>query len=90
MVHLDGKGTISPFLGNATKVEVCLFDPQGEKELEGGTARIYRPDWHGYIKDVGPSSVYGFGCTGRTAGRGSSLQSQQAGARSVCAGHTES
>ena len=31
----DGKGTnFTLFSANATKVEVCLFDPQGEKELE--------------------------------------------------------
>jgi len=58
----DGKGTnFTLFSANATKVEVCLFDSQGHKELE----RLELPEytdqiWHGYIKDVHPSSVYGF------------------------------
>jgi glycogen operon protein len=58
----DGKGTnFTLFSANATKVEVCLFDPQGLKELE----RLELPEytdqiWHGYIEDVHPSSVYGF------------------------------
>ena len=57
----DGEGTnFTLFSANATKVEVCLFDPQGQKELE----RLELPEytdqiWHGYIKDVHPSSVYG-------------------------------
>jgi glycogen operon protein len=58
----DGKGTnFTMFSASATRVEVCLFDSQGGTELE----RIALPEytdqiWHGYIPDVGPSSVYGF------------------------------
>jgi isoamylase len=58
----DGKGTnFTLFSANATKVEVCLFDSAGERELE----RIALPEytdlfWHGYIPDVHPASVYGF------------------------------
>lgn len=58
----DGKGTnFTLFSANATKVEVCLFDARGERELE----RITLPEytdliWHGYIPDVHPSAVYGF------------------------------
>jgi isoamylase len=57
----DGKGTnFTLFTTHATKVEVCLFDPQGKTELE----RIALPEytdtiWHGYIPDVHPGSVYG-------------------------------
>jgi isoamylase len=57
----DGKGTnFTLFSVNASKVEVCLFDSTGDKELE----RIVLPEytdqfWHGYIPDVGPSTVYG-------------------------------
>src|SRR3984885_8047370 len=57
----DGKGTnFTLFSANATKVEVCLFDSAGGRELE----RIALPEytdqiWHGYIPDVGPSDVYG-------------------------------
>ena len=50
----DGKGTnFAIFSAHATKVEVCLFDENGEKELE----RIELPEytnqiWHGYLPDV--------------------------------------
>ncbi len=58
----DGKGTnFTLFSANATRVEICLFDSKGERELE----RIALPEytdqiWHGYLLDVHPSSVYGF------------------------------
>ena len=58
----DGKGTnFTLFSANATKVEVCLFDPRGETELE----RLVLPEytdqfWHGYIPDVHPATVYGY------------------------------
>jgi isoamylase len=58
----DGQGTnFSLFSANATKVELCLFDADGEKELE----RIELPEytdeiWHGYLPDVGPGTVYGY------------------------------
>jgi glycogen operon protein len=58
----DGKGTnFAIFSAHATKVEVCLFDENGEKELE----RIELPEytnqlWHGYLPNVRPRSVYGY------------------------------
>ena len=58
----DGKGTnFTLFSAHATKVEVCLFDSTGQKELE----RLALPEytdlvWHGYIPDVHPGCVYGF------------------------------
>jgi len=58
----DGKGTnFSLFSANATKVEVCLFDSTGERELE----RIELPEftdeiWHGYLTGVHPGTVYGY------------------------------
>ena len=57
----EGKGTnFTLFSAHATKVEVCLFDSTGSKELE----RLVLPEytdriWHGYIPDVHPGSVYG-------------------------------
>jgi len=57
----DGTGTnFAIFSGNATKVELCLFDERGERELE----RIVLPEytnqiWHGYLPEVGPATVYG-------------------------------
>jgi glycogen operon protein len=58
----DGKGTnFTLFSANATKVEVCLFDSVGAKELD----RIALPEytdqvWHGYLPEVAPGTVYGF------------------------------
>lgn len=57
----DGKGTnFTLFSANATKVEVCLFDSTGAKEMERIALPEYTDEiWHGYIPDVGPSAVYG-------------------------------
>ena len=58
----DGNGVnFSLFSANATKVEVCLFDGAGERELR----RIELPEftneiWHGYVTGIGPSTVYGY------------------------------
>jgi isoamylase len=58
----DGHGTnFTLFSAHATKVEVCLFDSRGERELERLALPEYTDQfWHGYIPDVHPSSVYGF------------------------------
>ena len=58
----DGSGTnFALFSANATKVEVCLFDSNGEHEVE----RIELPEftgeiWHGYLPDVSPGMLYGY------------------------------
>jgi isoamylase len=58
----DGKGTnFALFSAHATKVEVCIFDEDGEQELE----RIELPEytnqiWHGYLPDIRPGTVYGY------------------------------
>ncbi len=58
----DGEGVnFALFSANATKVEVCLFDQNGETGLE----RIAPPEhtdqiYHGYIPDVGPGLIYGY------------------------------
>src|SRR6201996_1835521 len=51
----------SLFSANATKVELCLFDDSGRKELE----RIELPEytneiWHGYLPDARPGTLYGY------------------------------
>src|SRR3954453_13449887 len=57
----DGKGTnFALFSANATKVEVCIFDPN-QKEVE----RVELPEytnqiWHGYLPDVTPGTIYGY------------------------------
>ena len=58
----DGSGTnFALFSAHAEKVELCLFDPDGRKEL----ARIALPEltheiWHGYLPDVRPGQLYGY------------------------------
>ncbi len=58
----DGRGTnFALFSANARKVELCLFDSQGRRELE----RIALPErtedvWHGYLNDVSPGQLYGY------------------------------
>ncbi len=58
----DGKGTnFALFSAHATKVEICLFDDKGERELD----RIELPEytdqiWHGYLADVRPGTIYGY------------------------------
>jgi isoamylase len=57
----DGKGTnFALFSANATKVEICIFDPN-QKEVE----RVELPEytnqiWHGYLPDVTPGTIYGY------------------------------
>jgi len=58
----DGRGTnFALFSANAEKVELCLFDRRGRRELE----RIALPErsddvWHGYLPDVVPGQPYGY------------------------------
>ena len=58
----DGQGTnFAVFSAHATKVEVCIFDGQGKRELE----RIVLPEytnqiWHGYLPSVQPGTPYGY------------------------------
>jgi isoamylase len=58
----DGSGTnFALFSAYAEKVELCLFDDAGEKEI----ARLVLPEfsheiWHGYSPDVRPGQRYGY------------------------------
>ena len=58
----DGLGVnFALFSAHATKVELCLFDDDGERELE----RIELPEytdevWHGYLPDARPGTIYGY------------------------------
>lgn len=58
----DGGGTnFALFSANATKVEVCLFDHSGEKEIERITLPEYTNQvFHGYLPDVKPDTLYGY------------------------------
>jgi glycogen operon protein len=58
----DGSGTnFALFSAHAEKVELCLFDKRGRREIE----RIELPEfthqiWHGYLPDVRPGQLYGY------------------------------
>lgn len=56
----DGKGTnFALFSAHATRVELCLFDEQGNEtrvDLPEYTNEI----WHGYLPDVKPGQRYGY------------------------------
>ena len=56
----DGQGTnFTLFSAHATKVEVCLFDSAGGKELERIALPEYTDEiWHGYLPEVHPGDVY--------------------------------
>jgi isoamylase len=57
----NGSGTnFTVFSVSATKVELCLFDNQGQTERE----RLALPEytdgyWHGFVPNIGPGCVYG-------------------------------
>jgi glycogen operon protein len=58
----DGRGTnFALFSANARKVELCLFDAQGRRELD----RVALPErtddiWHGHLPDASPGQFYGY------------------------------
>ena len=58
----DGEGVnFALFSENAEKVELCLFDPSGQKEVR----RIVLPEytdqvWHGYLPEARPGLLYGY------------------------------
>src|SRR5919107_118445 len=58
----DGLGVnFALFSAHAAKVELCLFDDAGERELE----RIELPEytdevWHGYLPEARPGTIYAY------------------------------
>ncbi|BAT59535.1 glycogen debranching enzyme [Variibacter gotjawalensis] len=58
----DGLGVnFAIFSAHATRVELCLFDAQGTKEIERVTLPEFTNEvWHGYLPDARPGTVYGF------------------------------
>ena len=62
----DGLGVnFAVFSANAQRIQLCLFDPTGRKEL----ARFDMPEctdevWHGYLPGAHPGTVYGFRADG--------------------------
>lgn len=58
----DAKGVnFAIFSSNATRVELCLFEPDGKRE----SARIALPEytdeiWHGHVAGLAPGQLYGY------------------------------
>ncbi|SNY93241.1 glycogen operon protein [Cohaesibacter sp. ES.047] len=58
----DGEGTnFAVFSENASHIDLCLFSPDGERELD----RISLPErtgpvWHGYVDGIKPGALYGY------------------------------
>lgn len=57
----DGRGVnVAVFSLHAERIELCLFDSSGRRELE----RVILPEytnevWHGYFPDLRPGQLYG-------------------------------
>jgi isoamylase len=58
----DGSGVnFAIFSAHATKVELCLFDRTGRRELLRVALPEYTDEiWHGYLHDVRPGQLYGY------------------------------
>ncbi len=58
----DGSGTNFALLSeNATRVELCLFDENGQREMQRITLPEYTDGiWHGYVPEVAPGTAYGY------------------------------
>jgi isoamylase len=58
----DGLGVnFAVFSANADRIELCLFDPAGRREI----ARLALPEctdeiWHGYLPEARPGLLYGY------------------------------
>ncbi len=58
----DGRGTnFALFSEHATRVDLCLFDSEGKRELQRVTLPEFTNQiWHGHLKGVMPGTVYGY------------------------------
>src|SRR5450631_1204424 len=58
----DGTGTnFALFSGHATRVELCLFDSSGTREVARHELSEYTNQiFHGYLPDIGPGTYYGY------------------------------
>jgi isoamylase len=49
------------FSANASKVELCIFDERGEREIERVELPEYTDEiWHGFLPDARPGTIYGY------------------------------
>jgi isoamylase len=58
----DGSGVnFALFSAHATKVELCLFDREGRREIERIALPEYTDEvWHGYLPEAYPGLLYGY------------------------------
>ncbi|WP_142848768.1 glycogen debranching protein GlgX [Telmatospirillum sp. J64-1] len=58
----DGKGVnFALFSAHAEQVELCLFDPRGQREQERILLTEYTDEvWHCYLPDIRPGQLYGY------------------------------
>ena len=58
----DGKGVnFALFSAHAEKVELCLFDRSGDREIERITLPEYTNEvWHVYLPELEPGALYGY------------------------------
>jgi isoamylase len=58
----DGKGVnFALFSANAERVELCLFDATGVREIDRVALPEYTDEvWHGYLPDARPGTLYGY------------------------------
>src|SRR3954447_11586786 len=58
----DGFGVnFALFSANATKVELCLFDKTGTREIDRVPLPEYSDEiWHGYLPEARPGTLYGY------------------------------
>jgi glycogen operon protein len=58
----DGLGVnFALFSAHATRVELCIFDEKGDREIERFDLPEYTDEvWHGYLPTARPGTVYGY------------------------------
>jgi glycogen operon protein len=58
----DGLGiNFAVFSANAHRIELCLFDPAGRREIERHTLPECTDEvWHGYLPEARPGLIYGY------------------------------
>ena len=59
--HWDGHGVnFALFSAHAQRVELCLFDDDGEREIERIELERSGDFWHSYLPGCAPGTVYGY------------------------------
>ncbi len=58
----DGRGVnFALFSANAERVDLCIFDRTGRREIDRITLPEYTDEvWHGYLSDARPGMLYGY------------------------------